>query len=79
MKGKNTIKLNERAMLDAVQMWVDSAFTSRPRAVAVRQFAAQAGYAGQPPTPASYEIDVDDGEQDDAKQPSSPAAGERSK
>ena len=43
-------------MLEAMQMWVDSAINAKPRVVAVRQFAAQP--YPEPGTPAFYEIDV---------------------
>lgn len=77
MKGKNTLKLNTATMHEAAQMWVDSALASKPRVVAVRQYPEQGGYAGTPAAPGYYEIDVDDGEKDEKKQPSPPGDGER--
>jgi len=67
MKGKNTLKLNEQMMLEAVQMWIDSAITAKPRVVSVRQM-HPSGY-GETAIPGHYEIDVDDGEKDDKKSP----------
>lgn len=58
MKGKNTVKLNAETMLEAVQMWADSSFTSKPRVTGVRQIAEQAVYQGTP-VPMHYEVDVE--------------------
>lgn len=57
MKGKNTIKLNQGAMLEAVQMWVDSAINAKPRVTAVRQI--HATEYGDNASIGHYEIDVD--------------------
>lgn len=68
MKGKNTIRLNERMMMEAMQLWVDSALTAKPRVTAVRQF--QPTTYPEPGTPGFYEVDMDDGEKDEKKSPS---------
>lgn len=57
MKGKNTLRLNTTMMLEAVQMWVDSAITAKPKVVSVRQI--QPTTYPEPGTPGYYEIDVD--------------------
>ena len=57
MKGKNTLRLNIETMNEAAQMWVDSAITTKPKVVAVRQISAQE-YAN-PPLAGYYEIDVE--------------------
>ena len=57
MKGKNTLKLNSDMMLEAVQMWVDSALAAKPRVIGVRQIAPTT--YPEPGTPGYYEIDVE--------------------
>ncbi len=57
MKGKNTIKLNNELMLEALQMWVDSAIVTKPKVVAVRIIAAST--YPEPGTPGHFEVDLD--------------------
>lgn len=58
MKGKNSLRVNEPQMLEAIQMWIDSTITSKPKVIAIR-IIAPTTYP-EPGTPAFYEIDVEE-------------------